>query len=117
MGKPVVELPEILLIIAESIGTQLEADGIAADRAAAFAINAAKTLMQTFGGENIYIPKGTYVEFTKRDREMVALLSHLKMREVCARYNITQRRLYQIIHAVYDGIEKPTQLDLFDPGE
>lgn len=117
MSKMATELPEILLVIAEEIGTQLENDGIASDRAAALALNAAKTVMQTFGGENIYVPKGTYVEFTKRDREMVALLSHLTMREVCARYNITQRRLYQIMHAVYDGVEKPTQLDLFAPGE
>ncbi|HNW10066.1 MAG TPA: Mor transcription activator family protein [Candidatus Rifleibacterium sp.] len=117
MGKPVVELPEICLVIAENIGAQLEADGISTERAAAMALNAAKTVMQTFGGEDLYIPKGTRAEFSRRDREIVALLPHLKMREICARYNITLRRLYQIIHSVYDGVEKPTQLDLFGAGE
>lgn len=113
MGKSATELPEILLVVAEAVGAQLEKDGLSANKAAEIALNCAKTLMQTFGGENVYIPRGTYMEYTRRDREMVALLSHLTMREVCSRYDITQRRLYQIIHAVYDGIEKPVQLELF----
>ncbi|MDD2998368.1 MAG: Mor transcription activator family protein [Candidatus Riflebacteria bacterium] len=117
MSKMATELPEILVVIAEQVGSQLESDGVSSDRAALLALNAAKTIMQTFGGENIYIPKGTYVEFAKRDREMVALLAHLNMREVCSRYNITQRRLYQIMHAVYDGVEKPTQFELFGAEE
>lgn len=117
MSKVATDLPEIVLVIAESIGSQLESQGIAPDRAAVIALSSAKTVMQTFGGENVYIPKGTYVEFSRRDREMVELLSHLNMREVCLRYNITQRRLYQIINAVHDGVEKPTQLELFGPEE
>lgn len=117
MSKLATDLPEILLVIAESIGSQLESNGIASDKAATVAVAAAKAVMHTFGGENVYIPKGTYVEFSRRDREMVELLSHLTIREVCSRYNITQRRLYQILHAVRDGVEKPTQLDLFGPGD
>lgn len=117
MSKVAADLPEMLLVIAETIGNQLETEGLSSERAATIALGAAKAVMQTFGGENIYIPKGTYVEFSRRDREMVALLSHLNMREVCSRYNITQRRLYQILHAVHDGVEKPTQLDLFGPGD
>jgi Mor family transcriptional regulator len=117
MGKHCKELPEIMETVAEFIGNQLINDGVDERRAVELGLNCAHAVMTALGGDNVYIPKGLFMEYNQRDLEIAELFGRISMREICEKYNITARRVYQIINAVKTGIEVPTQLDLFEGPE
>ena len=116
MKKPD-ELPEIMQVVAEFIGNQLMADGIEDRRAVDLGLKCAHAVMTAIGGDNVYIPKGFFFKYTARDLEIARLFGQTSMREICDKYGITSRRVYQIINAVHNGVEVPTQLDLFPAEE
>jgi len=107
------ELPEILLTIAETVSNRLMERGIDDGTAAEIGVDCADVLRHTFGGETIYLPKFLAAEFSKRDLKIIEMLKTCSMRDVCEKYGITTRRIYQILKGVRDGIEVPEQLDLF----
>ncbi|MEW6708289.1 MAG: Mor transcription activator family protein [Candidatus Riflebacteria bacterium] len=112
MGKAT-ELPEIMQTVAEFVGNQLIKDGVEERRAVELGLGCAHAVMTALGGDNVYIPKGVFMEYNQRDLEIAEKFGRVSMREICQQYNITARRVYQIINAVKTGIEVPTQLDLF----
>lgn len=117
MNKLSKEYPEILLTIADVVAQALIEKGKLSDaEAAELGIRCADALRHSFGGDTVYIPKGIMFEYSKRDVELVEMLKTSTMREVCDKYGITQRRIYQILKAVKDGLPAPEQLtfDMFD---
>lgn len=117
MGKHVSELPEIMQTVAEFVGNQLMQDGVDERKAVELGLNCAHAVMTALGGDNVYIPKGVFMEYNQRDLEIADMFGRVSMREICEKYNITARRVYQIINAVKTGVEVPTQLDLFGGDE
>ena len=113
MGKRVVELPEIMQTVAEFIGNELMRDGIAERRAVELGLKCAEAVMTAVGGDQVYIPKGVHLAYSRRDLEISNLFGRITLREICEKYGITARRGYQIMSAGKNGEEVPEQLDLF----
>ncbi|MDD3002123.1 MAG: Mor transcription activator family protein [Candidatus Riflebacteria bacterium] len=108
------ELPEIMQIIVEFISESLIKDGIQEKKACEIAYSCCLAMMQAVGGDNIYIPKGVKLTYSRRDAEIYKELDFMTVKELQTKYNLTSRRIYQIIAAVRDGVETAEQLLLFD---
>ena len=112
MSRPINEYPEILAAIAEAVAEALIKKGkiVSETEAAEIGIVCADKVRHSFGGDEVYIPKAMSLEYTQRDLDIQAMLVTATIEEVCKKYGITRRRVYQILKAVNDGIQKPEQL-------
>ena len=108
------ELPEIMQVIADYITDTLIKGGIAEHTAADLGVECCIAVMNSVGGDNIYIPKGVKLTYSKRDLEIYKEFVNSDVRRLSAKYNITPRRIYQIVAAVRLGEIMPEQPDLFD---
>jgi len=55
-----------------------------------------------WGGQQIYIPRGRFLEITVRDLKVEASFTGNKddTRKICRRFNLTQRHVYRIVNNV-----------------
>jgi Mor family transcriptional regulator len=113
MTKHVKDLPEIMQTVAEFVGDQLIKDGLDERKAVELGLHCAHAVMTAIGGDSVYIPKGVHAEYNQRDREIADMFGRYSLREICDKFGITSRRVYQIVNAVKTGVEVPTQLELF----
>ncbi len=107
------ELPEIMQVVASFMTEALISKGIADRTAADLGVECCVALMKAVGGANVYVPKGMELTYSKRDKEIYENFGHMSLKELSAKYNITPRRIYQIVAAVRLGEEVPEQLTLF----
>lgn len=112
MSRPINEYPEVLAAIAHAVAEALIKKGkvVSEVEAAEIGIICADMVRHTFGGDDFYIPKGVVLEYTKRDLDIQKMLETSSMKEVCDKYGITRRRVYQILKAVKDGKQVREQL-------
>jgi len=112
MRRPINEYPEVLAAIADAVAEALINRGkiVSESEAAEIGIICADMVRHTFGGEDFYIPKGVTLEYTKRDLDIQEMLKTATMKDVCDKYGITKRRLYQILKALKAGIQVGEQL-------
>ena len=106
------DYPEILQELAEVARTLAEREGLPADRAAAFARELTEHVRHTFGGQQIYIPKGRAYDLSQRDQEIARRFTGHNRDTLCREYGITLQRLYQIVNAVRGREAGRAQRDL-----
>lgn len=114
MTDPAVEYPEFLTELAEQMTELLVGRGLPADQAAEIGREAAERVRQTWGGIEVYIPKGRSFTLSQRDLEIWNEWNGRNVVELCRKHDLTEQRLYQILDAARRrGIGK-RQGKLFD---
>ncbi len=93
------EYPEILVAIGDFVAEFLVSKGVIDLDAAKAGLECAEQFRRTFGGETVYMPKGMAYELSKRDQDIIDRFDGSNSQTICREYNITRRRLYQILHA------------------
>lgn len=63
----------------------------------AVGVNAAKKIVEIFGGDSLYVPKPESVIRMARDRQIYSEFNGQNQRELMQRYNLTFRRINGII--------------------
>jgi len=77
--------------------------------------NLVMRIIEEYGGIQIYIPVAYAQRISERDREIYDAYQPSRVHELCRRYQITQRRLLQIVRRVRAQLEANSQEDLFNP--
>jgi Mor family transcriptional regulator len=111
------ELPEIMQVIVEFMSEALIKDGLDGKKACEMAYACCIAMMQAVGGDNIYIPKGVRLTYSRRDAEIYREFDYMSIKELQTKYDLTPRRIYQIIASVKSGVQMPEQPSLFDDKE
>ena len=105
------DYPEVLQTLASVIAEQLMQHGINEPEAEAIAFAASEEARQVFGGQNLYIPRGTYM-LSQRDAEIYAAFTPEKKELLAQRYDITVRRVEMIVARVRAEDRKTRQAEL-----
>lgn len=87
--------PEALADMRADLEALLVVQGVDAQQAKGVAYNAVETLRQRWGG--MYLPKGTGINLSRRDREIARQWNGSNKAEICRRYDISDVRFYQIL--------------------
>lgn len=94
-GKP---YPEFLADMADMIADCLvEKCGVPQEKAADSAFKVTEMLRHTYGGEMLYFPKAVHIDLSMRDLEILKKCKYMTYNEVAKAYNISTRRIYQIL--------------------
>lgn len=104
--------PELLSDVADHLTNVLAALGIDREVAAEAGREVAEFLREHWGGQNVYLPKGTLFDLSERDVEIWEKWNGRNVLELCREYGITRQRLYQIIAAVRDREVAKRQMPL-----
>lgn len=107
-----IKYPELLRDVADHITNVLAAHGINPDLAVEAGREAAEFLRGHWGGQNVYMPKGTLYELSERDLEIWDRWNGRNVLELCREYDISRQRLYQIIAAAREREVAKRQLSL-----
>jgi len=96
--------PETLEYLRTFLLSNLEDIGVGAD-ASRVALAVTELIRAHWGGMQIYIPRGRYVEITVRDIQVEASFTGNKTdtRKICRRYNLTERHVYRIVQHVREA--------------
>lgn len=78
----------------------LVATGIDAEQARKAALQVAEQARETYGGEQLYIPKGLALVVSERDREIWRKYNGSNHFALAKEYNLTVRQIYSIIERV-----------------
>jgi len=101
------QYPEALEDLKIFLASNLEDMGLGTD-AERVALAATELIRAYWGGQQIYIPRGRYVEITVRDIKVEASFNGNKTetRKICKRYNLTARHVYRIVQHVREARRK-----------
>lgn len=110
----VIKYPELLSDVADHLTNVLSAHGIDRGLAESAAREAAEFLRAHWGGQNMYIPKGTLFELSERDLEIWNKWNGTNVLDLCREYDVSKQRLYQIIAAVRLQEVAKRQMSLLD---
>lgn len=94
------EYPRLLDDVARHAAAIMAERGIDRDLAAELGQELAEFLRAEWGGQQVYIPRGTHFELSARDVEIWESWNGDNVLELCRQYNISKQRLYQIIAAM-----------------
>jgi Mor family transcriptional regulator len=103
--------PEALLGLRTDLEGLLQAQGVAAEQAREIASAATEIIRQRWGG--MYLPKGTGIDLSRRDREIGKRWNGANKIELCQQYNISAQRLYQILDRLRAEQVAARQLRMF----
>jgi Mor family transcriptional regulator len=92
--------PEVLKDLADQVAELMLGRGEAPEVAAEIGFRVAEFLRGHWGGQKIYIPKGISFSVSRRDIEIYGRFRGTNALELCREYDITNTRLYQIVHTV-----------------
>ena len=100
--------PELLLdLVYQSADLLQKMAGLPPGAAQDIAVALATRMVELWGGESIYFPKGTWngrgllcFKLEERDRKIYREYDGTNRHEVCAKHGISTSRLYQIIAAI-----------------
>lgn len=108
-GRPN-EYPKALAEIAIEVTRLMMARGEDEQTAMEIGFEITEMIRLRFGGNQLYIPRGTHFLISKRDQEMIKEFNGRNMNEVCEKRGITPRRFYQILQAInaQKGALEPT---------
>ena len=109
--------PELLLdLVYQSADLLQKMAGLPPGAAQDIAVALATRMVELWGGESIYFPKGTWngrgllcFKLEERDRKIYHEYNGTNRHEVCAKHGISIPRLYQIISAIhrYRAMQSP----------
>lgn len=102
--------PELLIDLVDQVAEVLATrGGLPTSTAELLAMTIANQMAKSWGGHFIYFPKGTWngggnrltcFQLDERDRNIEREYNGTNRDEICAKHNISTRRLYQIITSV-----------------
>lgn len=98
-GRPTDKYPNILADIGVELARNLVAEGLSESVAMECSLNAVEHARVTFGGMNLYFPKGARFVLGRRDEQIYQEFDGTNMVELCQKYGVTKSRIYQIIAA------------------
>lgn len=92
--------------------------GLSEEEAEKLSEEAVDCILDTFSGENIYIPRNISARAAARNRKIYDEFTGYNHDELARKYQITRQRLYGIIRQVRGQILAEKQADLFGtPGQ
>ena len=92
--------PEILADLRDKLAQFFQAEGVATPLADGIAERAAEHVRREWGGQNVYIPKGTHFSVSERDCEMARRFKGDNIREVAKEFGVTTVHAYRVLKAV-----------------
>ena len=108
------EYPAILSDLAEQVQTQLGRRGVARDVAEQIAGEVTEYIRRHWGGQQIYVPKGTRYDLTARDVEIYEKFNGRNFAELCRDYHLTEVRLRAIIREMRRKRRERSQTTIHD---
>lgn len=104
--------------LAVTLAEFLMCHGVAEDVADAVCWDAAEVIRKQWGGQQVYIPKGTHEETSRRHQEMYAKwLAGAEFLELAHEYGMTEPAVRFVIRRVRDRRHKEMQPTLFDTNQ
>jgi Mor family transcriptional regulator len=105
---------QILYDIADTLATGLASSGVAKNQARELARQAADMVRHTYGGEQLYIPKGHALTLCERDREIWRKFNGSNTLILAKDYDLTARQIYSIVARVREEEFHQRQGKLFE---
>lgn len=106
--------PDMLAELSDHFVAQFTARGFDAETAARLGREATEVIRCQWGGQTVYVPKGTEYALSQRDLEIFNKFNGSNVSNLCQQYRLTDARIYQIIKAVRKEQVRLRQLNLFD---
>ncbi len=108
--------PELLLdLVYQSADLLQKMAGLPPGAAQDIAVALATRMAESWGGQSIYFPKGTWngraalcFKLEERDWKIYREYNGTNREEVCARHGISTPRLYQVIAAIHKRLSMQT---------
>jgi len=97
IGEALNQYPEVLASMREELITALIDNCISDEIAQYAAYIAVEKIMKTWGGSQIYIPKGIKFNATERHKLIIKQFTGNNHKELCIKYGVTRQWLYKII--------------------
>lgn len=95
-------LPEVLQSTKEILHCLLTIHAALSDDAEKLAFELMCNITHRFGGEIFYFPKNAHFSTARRNKELVKALDNgTSTKELARKYNLTERRIYQISNSRY----------------
>lgn len=107
------EYPELLEHIAATVTATLVDLGFPVDQARPAGRDTAEAVRRHFGGQQLYIPMGKFMELSQRDRDIYAKWNGKNDVELIREYNVSDRHLRRIIEAMREADRRNRQGGLF----
>jgi Mor family transcriptional regulator len=104
---------QILMDIAQVVTDSLVADGLDAGKAREIGLAAADLVRQSYGGEQLYVPKGLALIIGPRDREIYGKFNGANCFALSKEYGVTERQIYNIIARIRAEEFRSKQCSLF----
>ena len=104
---------QALLDIASTVTAALVELQIAPDQARDIGLLTADSFRSTYGGEQLYIPKGLVLALSERDREIWRKYTGANTFALSKEYDRTERQIYSIIGRVRAEEDNKRQGKLF----
>lgn len=105
---------QALLDIATTVSEALVKFGTAAARAEDIGLLTAAALRDTYGGEQLYIPKALGLAISDRDREIYSKYDGNNTFALSKEYGLTERQIYICIGRIREEETVKRQMRLFD---
>lgn len=93
--------PELLADLAAQAGELLAKEGIPQERAADIGFRLAEHLRRNWGGQGLYMPKGSLWELAPRDLEIFTRHNGRNTAQLAREFDLSEVRIYQICKAVH----------------
>lgn len=97
-GRPP-RYPEFLAAIAMEVTKELIAAGMGEDAAIDIGLRCAERTRRSFGGEHVYITKGSCFTRANRDKKILNDFDGTNRLQICREHGISEQRFYQILAA------------------
>lgn len=108
-----VEYPELLADLADKLTEALVVRGLEREKAKEIGREAAEFIRTEWGGQLVYIPKGTLFALTQRDLEIWREFNGHNHADLARKNNVTLQRIYQIVAAMREQEVRRRQGKLF----
>ena len=105
MKKP--KYPELITNLAEILADLLREKGHDQVAANEIAFQAAESVRREFGGQLLYIPKGTAFDTGERDAEIYRKFDGQNTKELAHEYDLSEQTVYRILARVRRAMREP----------
>lgn len=94
------DYPELISYIAINVRDTLLTEGTKIEAANAVALATAERLIESFGGQSIYVPKATITLVSRRNLKLYEEFDGKNAITLAHKYGLTVQRVYQIIKSI-----------------
>lgn len=104
---------QALMDIAQVVADALGQAKLAPELCLEIGRQAAEAVRKTYGGEQIYIPKGRFMVLTERDRQIWREFTGANAFALAKKYQVTERHIYRIVALMRAEEFAARQLQMF----